>query len=92
MENGRFTRRQGVCSRRCRWWTLLGEYHSLTTTNSRQPIMNVFPFYFLLKCIFMVWLYAPMTRGANTVWLKVVEPVMIMIEQRFDSAKGAKAD
>lgn len=30
-----------------------------------RPIMSVFPLYWLVKTLFLVWLYAPQTRGAE---------------------------
>ena len=42
------------------------------------------PMYHLVKIAFLVWCFLPQTRGAELVYAKVVEPVLVRYEGRID--------
>ena len=42
------------------------------------------PLYHLVKIAFLVWCFLPQTRGAEQVYAKVVEPVLVRYEGRID--------
>ena len=42
------------------------------------------PLYHLVKIAFLVWCFLPQTRGAEVVYAKVVEPVLVRYEGRID--------
>ncbi|CAD5210937.1 unnamed protein product [Bursaphelenchus xylophilus] len=39
-----------------------------------HSITYYFPFYWLLKCAFLLWLYLPMTLGAHQLYLRCIRP------------------
>ena len=43
------------------------------------------PFYHLVKIAFLVWCFLPSTRGAEVIYVKVVEPVLVRYEGKIDS-------
>ncbi|KAK0425664.1 hypothetical protein QR680_009309 [Steinernema hermaphroditum] len=47
-------------------------------------IVGYFPFYWLLKCAFMLYLYLPMTLGAQHLYTKFVKPFILKHETQLD--------
>jgi len=45
-----------------------------------QAILYYIPFYYLIKCILLLYLYLPMTRGAQTVYTAIIRPIYQGIE------------
>jgi len=43
------------------------------------------PLYHLVKISFLVWCMLPQTRGAEVIYVKVIEPVLIRYEGKIDS-------
>ena len=43
------------------------------------------PFYHLVKIAFLVWCFLPSTRGAELIYVKVIEPVLVRYEGKIDS-------
>uniref|UniRef100_A0A5S6R5G5 Receptor expression-enhancing protein n=1 Tax=Trichuris muris TaxID=70415 RepID=A0A5S6R5G5_TRIMR len=42
-----------------------------------DKVMSYFPFYWLLKCIFLLWLYLPIYRGAEKIYQSYVRPYAV---------------
>ncbi|CAB3397354.1 unnamed protein product [Caenorhabditis bovis] len=43
-------------------------------------IMSVFPFYWVVKAAFLMYLYLPQTQGAKVMYVKVVDPLVTFID------------
>lgn len=52
-------------------------------------IVGWFPVYWLVKCVFMLWLHLPMTLGAQKIYAKFVRPFVIKHQQTIDQKMGA---
>lgn len=61
-----------------------------------DEIVGWFPIYWLVKCAVMLWLYLPMTRGAQMLYMRVIRPFMVKngpsIDKRLQSAMGTVTD
>jgi len=61
-----------------------------------DTIVGWFPIYWLLKCVFMVYLWMPSTRGATFLYMKFVRPFVAKhgttIDKRIASAIGTVGD
>ncbi|CBZ53204.1 Receptor expression-enhancing protein 3, related [Neospora caninum Liverpool] len=44
------------------------------------------PFYYLLKCAFLLYLYLPWTKGAETIYNQVIRPHLLEHEKSIDGA------
>ncbi|KJH42373.1 TB2/DP1, HVA22 family [Dictyocaulus viviparus] len=44
-------------------------------------IMRLFPFYWLFKMIFLIYLYLPQTQGANYIFFEFVNPLVTKIDK-----------
>ncbi|XP_002123528.2 receptor expression-enhancing protein 5-like isoform X3 [Ciona intestinalis] len=59
-------------------------------------LLSWFPFYFLGKCIFLLWCMAPVSwNGSNTLYNKFIRPFILRNESKIDNVlsnvtKGAK--
>ncbi|KHJ92113.1 hypothetical protein OESDEN_08010 [Oesophagostomum dentatum] len=49
--------------------------------------MQYFPFYWLLKTIFLIYLYLPQTMGAERIFEKYVNPMVTKIDSYLESSK-----
>ena len=49
------------------------------------PILYVVPFYFLIKLVFFVYLFLPLTNGAQVVFERVVNPLFIQNKDKIES-------
>ena len=47
-------------------------------------ILRIFPFYFVLKILFLIWCFMPNTMGALFIYNKVVAPYFRKYEDRID--------
>lgn len=45
-----------------------------------DSLLSWFPFYFLLKSVFLVWCYAPQTQGARLLYQGFVRPVLLTLQ------------
>jgi receptor expression-enhancing protein 5/6 len=54
-----------------------------------DSIMRVFPFYWLVKCAFLLYLYLPQFNGAERLYRDVVNPVVTKLEVMFNNRQGA---
>ncbi|CAB3397224.1 unnamed protein product [Caenorhabditis bovis] len=46
-----------------------------------EGIFRLFPFYFILKAIFLIYLYLPQTQGSIVFYEKVVDPLVTKIDE-----------
>jgi receptor expression-enhancing protein 5/6 len=49
-------------------------------------VLSMVPFYFFIKMLFLVWLYLPMTDGAQVIYEKWVQPAFKEYEGEIDGA------
>ncbi|KNZ60753.1 hypothetical protein VP01_1505g7 [Puccinia sorghi] len=56
------------------YWTVFGFFNIIETF--ADLILYWFPFYYTFKCVFIVWLMLPQTRGAQTVYHKALKPLV----------------
>jgi len=56
-------------------------------------LFNWVPFYHLFKVIFLIWCYAPQTRGAEKIYKRLIEPYFLKHEAQIeeDITKAAKS-
>uniref|UniRef100_A0AC35UDP7 Receptor expression-enhancing protein n=1 Tax=Rhabditophanes sp. KR3021 TaxID=114890 RepID=A0AC35UDP7_9BILA len=66
------------------YWVVFGFFNLLETFS--VAILSVFPFYWLFKCCFCIYLYLPMTMGAQTIYFKFVKPVVLKHQETIDAA------
>uniref|UniRef100_A0A8R1HXC0 Receptor expression-enhancing protein n=1 Tax=Caenorhabditis japonica TaxID=281687 RepID=A0A8R1HXC0_CAEJA len=46
-------------------------------------IMSIFPFYWMLKALFLIYLYLPQTQGATVLYHGFVDPLVTAIDKKF---------
>jgi len=68
------------------YWTVYGGFTVLE--NLVEPTVW-FPYYFIFKTVFIVWLLLPSTKGAQQVYHAVVKPVITQAKSRFDSVSSS---
>ncbi|KRZ07295.1 Receptor expression-enhancing protein 5 [Trichinella zimbabwensis] len=49
-----------------------------------ENLYNFFPFYWLAKCVFLLWLYLPKFRGAEKLYTLYIMPNISKIQQLHD--------
>lgn len=59
-------------------------------------ILNMIPYYFWIKLVFFIYLFAPQTNGSKTIYEKVVKPLLDKykdkIEQLISEVKSSAGD
>jgi hypothetical protein len=60
---------------RLTYWTVFGFFNFLESFALRM-VLYYFPFYFVFKTAFVLWLQLPATRGARTIHQTVLRPVL----------------
>jgi len=58
------------------YWVVFGFFNFLESV-ALSLVLYYIPFYFVFKTIFIIWLQLPATKGARTLYLHVLRPVMI---------------
>lgn len=67
------------------WLTYWVIYGAFTLVESMTDFFLFWiPFYHVVKVGFLVWCFLPSTRGAEVVYHKVIEPVLVRWESRID--------
>lgn len=51
-----------------------------------QQILSVFPIYWLVKAILLVWLYLPATKGATLIYGRFIRPFVTKHQNKIDEA------
>uniref|UniRef100_A0A915LEF5 Receptor expression-enhancing protein n=1 Tax=Meloidogyne javanica TaxID=6303 RepID=A0A915LEF5_MELJA len=49
-----------------------------------DSILYYFPFYYLLKCIFLLWLYMPSTLGALLIYDRLIRPFHLQYQAQIE--------
>jgi len=57
------------------YWIVFG-FFNFTESFALRAVLYYFPWYFAFKTIFIIWLQLPTFRGAQTVYLSVLKPVL----------------
>ncbi|VDK69453.1 unnamed protein product, partial [Onchocerca ochengi] len=55
---------------------------------SSETFISYFPVYWLLKCIFLLYLFLPMTRGAQKVYHRFIQPMVQKHQSAFEKQMG----
>jgi len=58
------------------YWSVFGLFNFIESVALRV-VLFYFPFYFVFKTAFILWLQLPATRGARTVYTAFVRPVLV---------------
>ena len=75
------------------YWTVFAGFNILETFV--DLILYWFPFFYLFKSVFFLWLYLPQTQGAKMVFNQVIDPYLLKNEKKIDTkvdAVKAKVD
>jgi len=56
-------------------------------------LLSWFPFYWLAKCMFLIWCFLPMSwNGSNVIYNRIIRPVFIKHQKEIDTVMGKVAD
>jgi len=55
---------------------------------AEDELLEVFPIYWLFKCVFLLYLYLPMTLGAQKVYVYAIRPAFIKFQQLVQGRSG----
>ena len=66
------------------YWTIFGLFTLLD--QFANFILKIFPFYFIVKNIFLIWCFMPNTMGALFIYNKFVAPYFKKYEDKIDKA------
>jgi len=64
------------------YWTVFGFFNVLE--NLFNPV-TWFPYYFVVKTVFIIWLILPSTKGAQLVYHKLYRPVLTQARAKTDT-------
>jgi receptor expression-enhancing protein 5/6 len=68
------------------WLTYWVVYAFLSVVDSiTDVLMHWIPFYYFAKVVFLIWLFAAQTRGAERLYTTLIEPFLSKYEDRIDS-------
>ncbi|KIM32958.1 hypothetical protein M408DRAFT_189793 [Serendipita vermifera MAFF 305830] len=77
------------------YWVVFGFFNFLESIALR-PVLYYFPFYYAFKTLFVLWLQLPATKGARTLYINVLRPVMANTKKQtkghYAPAETATAD
>jgi len=68
------------------YWVVFGFFSILEF--AEDEIIEVFPIYWLCKCAFLVYLYLPMTMGAQKIYIKAIRPAFTKYQQTIEARFG----
>jgi len=66
------------------YWTVFASFSIVETM--LETILYWFPFYYLVKLVFLLWLYLPQFRGAEFLYKTVILPRLSANEAKIDAA------
>ncbi|XP_066947429.1 receptor expression-enhancing protein 5-like isoform X3 [Macrobrachium rosenbergii] len=56
-------------------------------------LLSWFPFYWLAKCMFLVWCFLPMSwNGSDVIYNRIIRPAFIKHQKEIDTVMGKVAD
>ncbi|XP_068210175.1 receptor expression-enhancing protein 5-like isoform X3 [Palaemon carinicauda] len=56
-------------------------------------LLSWFPFYWLAKCMFLVWCFLPMSwNGSHVIYNRIIRPAFIKHQKEIDTVMGKVAD
>ena len=64
------------------YWTIFGIFTLLE--QFANFILRIFPFYFIVKIVFLIWCFMPNTMGALFIYNKLVAPYFKKYEEKID--------
>ena len=64
------------------YWTIFGLFTLLD--QFANFILRIFPFYFIVKIVFLIWCFMPNTMGALFIYNKLVAPYFKKYEEKID--------
>jgi len=62
------------------YWIVFGGFNFMESIALR-PVLYYFPWYFAFKTIFVIWLQIPTFRGAQTLYISVLKPVLANVNK-----------
>jgi len=68
------------------YWVVFGFF---TLIESLFAIFSKSMFYFIFKAVFLVWAFLPQTRGAQLVFDKLIDPILVRYEGGIDAGLDA---
>lgn len=68
------------------YWLIFGLF-TVSESILLRAILYYFPFYFVTKTVFIIWLMLPQTRGAEVTYRNVVSKVFTSINSSFKTSK-----
>ncbi|CAK4259699.1 unnamed protein product [Aphanomyces euteiches] len=68
-------------------WLTYWVVYALTTSveEAAETVLQFFPGYYVLKCLFLVWLMLPKTRGAAIIYRSFIRPLLKKYEPLLDA-------
>jgi len=73
------------------YWVTFGSFTFLESFALRA-VLYYLPFYFVFKTIFIVWLQLPATKGARTLYLSVLRPILFSNQSKSPLSSGTVPD
>ena len=72
------------------YWVVFALFNTLEFFSS--IIVSYFPFYWLLKCAIFIYLYSPITMGAQKLYYNVIRPFHLKHSGRIDSVLSGASE
>ncbi|KAM3720255.1 Receptor expression-enhancing protein [Dirofilaria immitis] len=57
-----------------------------------ETFVPYFPLYWLFKCVFLLYLYLPMTRGAQKIYYRFLQPIVQKHQSAFEKQMARAAE
>ncbi len=68
------------------YWIVFGVFSIIDLFSS--SILKFIPFYFILKIVFLIWLFMPNTKGALIIYEKIISKLFKKYEKQIDDIEG----
>jgi len=73
------------------YWVVYASFNCLEFFS--DIVLSWIPFYFLLKCVFLIWCMAPFSyNGSKMIYYKLIRPWVLKNEDKIDEALGYVAN
>jgi receptor expression-enhancing protein 5/6 len=73
------------------YWIVFG-FFNFTESFALRLVLYYFPWYFAFKTVFIIWLQLPTFRGAQTIYLSVLKPILANISKNNSAVAPTTAD